>query len=619
MGPAELNPAAGAGSRARLRIAYVVVTAAAVIAAIGIAAPGPRRVNIRWSAAATPAQRVAAERAIGLQRLLRLERSTWSYELHDAAGIERILQQPSVDDTHYIDRDRRTFSPELPSGRARLRQFYQAPELAAIATYWRTLSGALVIVGLALAWPRLRWTYLAFPERVWLTAILVVSAVARIALVAAGGQYYWPDEGRYTEASQMVENLAAGDIESAWSRALASGHPLFKTVAMAPAAIEAQYGRDPRIPATFFALFSVLNIWLLTRIARRLGLTPLEAVWVALLAAASTSLLFYARHLFPYDLAITFGLLALHAGTAREARWRDSVACGAYAACAFLVYYGAWTFGAAACAVHVFGGSSPTMACRRGSLAIAGLVLPIAAVVAVSTVTGEDFFLRLRTFSATVTQGSFEEGWRVPFEYLWQTERLILVLWLGSVAWCLADWRSWRAVSTLRTGLIGLGCLYCALAIPSTWMHLFVVYGRTSRQLVPFFCLVAAPVLLRICASSSRLRRPALTALTALLVAQAALNARPVFSQRFPPEFVSDGEQLAGRLGASRVEEIYTRHLYPPAKVDPPAGYVDVMAAPHPLQFVPYQYEGFNPDEREFLRSTDIRMRILMPGTEGPR
>ena len=618
MGPAAVSPA-GAGSHARLRIAYVVVTAAAVIAAIGIAAPGPRRVNIRWSASATPAQRVAAEQAIGLQRPRRLEAATWSYEVHDVAGVQRILQQPSIDDTHYIDRDRRTFSPEVPSGRARLRQLYQAPVLAAIATNWRTLSGALVIIGLALAWPRLHWTYRAFPERVWLPAILVVSAVARVPLVFAGGQHYWPDEGRYTEASQMVEHLAAGDIESAWSRALASGHPLFKAVAMAPAAIEAQYGRDPRIPATFFGLFSVLNIWLLARIARRLGLTPLDAVWVALLAAASISLLFYARHLFPYDLAITFGLLALYAGTAGDARWRDSAACGAYAACAFLVYYGAWTFGAAACAVHAFGGSSPKIMFRRGLLTLAGLVLPISAVVAVSALTGEDFFLRLRTFSATVAQGSFEEGWRLPFDYLWQTERFLLVLWLGSVAWCLANWRSWRSVRAVRTGLVGLVCLYCALAIPSTWMHLFVVYGRTSRQLVPFFCLVAAPVLLRLFAGSPRLRRPALTAIATLLVAQAAFNARPVFSQRFPPEFVTDGEQLAGRLGASRVEAIYARHLYPPAKVDPPVGYVDVMAAPHPLQFVPYQYEGFDPDERRFLRSTDIRMRILIPSAERPR
>jgi hypothetical protein len=618
VGPAAVDPAT-AGSRAGLRIAYIILAAAAVVAAIGIAAPGPRRVNIRWSASTTPAQRFAAEQTIGLERPRRLEAGTWSYEVQDAAMIQRILQQPAVDDTHYIDRDRRTLSPELPRGRARVRQLYEATVPAAIVMHWRMFAGALLIVGLALAWSRLRWTYRTFPERVWLAAILVVSLAARMALVLAGGQHYWPDEGRYTEAAQMVESLAARDIDSAWSRAMTSGHPLFKTVAMAPAAFEAQYGRDPRIPATFFAMFSVLNIWLLARIARRLGATPLEGVWVALLAAASTSWLFYARHLFPYDLAITFALLALYAGTARERRWRHSVVCGVCAACAFLTYYGAWTLGAAVCAVHVFDAPSWKQRCGRGLLALAGLGVPMSVAVGVSELTGEDFLLRLRTFADTVTQGSFEEGWRVPFEYLWQTERFLLILWLGSVAWCLATWRSWRTVRAVRTGLIGLACLYCTLAVLSTWIPFLVVYGRVSRQLVPFLCLVAAPVLVRMFADTSRFRRPALTAIAVLVVAQAVFNARPVFSQWFPLEFVSEGEQLAGRLGASRVEEIYARHLYPPAKVDPPPGYVDVLAARHPLQFGPYQYDGFVPDERRFLRSTDIRMRILIPGTERPR
>ena len=39
-----------------------------------------------------------------------------------------------------------------------------------------------------------------------------------------------------------------------------------------------------------------------------------------------------------------------------------------------------------------------------------------------------------------------------------------------------------------------------------------------------------------------------------------------------------------------------------------------IKEARHPLQYLPYQYEGYSPAQRQALRSTDIRMRIIAPG-----
>jgi hypothetical protein len=97
---------------------------------------------------------------------------------------------------------------------------------------------------------------------------------------------------------------------------------------------------------------------------------------------------------------------------------------------------------------------------------------------------------------------------------------------------------------------------------------------------------------------------------------QAAINAWPVFAQQFPAEFVSRAERAAGRRGASSPVFLYTEHLYPPETLEPPAGYVEALSAPHPLQFKPYQYEGYTPEQRQLLRSTDIRMRLLIPATD---
>ena len=168
-------------------------------------------------------------------------------------------------------------------------------------------------------------------------------------IVVAGGQFYWPDEDRYRQSRAMVGILAPGEAKPAVSL----DHFLFKAIGRAPAALESAYLEDARIPATFFALFSVVNILLLAGIARRLGADAVESGLVALLFAASTSFLYFTRHLLPYDVAMTFGLLAIRAGITPDMSWRTSLVCGAWASLCFLTYFGYWTFGGAACVIHV--------------------------------------------------------------------------------------------------------------------------------------------------------------------------------------------------------------------------------------------------------------------------
>ena len=113
----------------RKRIAYALLTASAVVAALGIAAPGPRRVNIRWAPSATLAARVAAEQELGVRAVMSREERTWSYEVPDAGLIPKIIQHPLVEDTHHLDRAEATFSPELPPARAAVRGLYEGGPL----------------------------------------------------------------------------------------------------------------------------------------------------------------------------------------------------------------------------------------------------------------------------------------------------------------------------------------------------------------------------------------------------------------------------------------------------------------------------------------------------------
>jgi hypothetical protein len=152
--------------------------------------------------------------------------------------------------------------------------------------------------------------------------------------------------------------------------------------------------------------------------------------------------------------------------------------------------------------------------------------------------------------------------------------------------------------------------------VTSVVLERMVVYGRLARQLVPFASILAAATLARMWRASPR-RRLAATLVLAAVVIQAMLNFYRPLTQVFPPEF----RRLAAKasVGADgRRLLLFAGHIYPtPPPVPPEAGEV-IIARRHPLQFLPYQYEGYTPEERAALRAADIRMRLVLVRPAGP-
>jgi hypothetical protein len=144
--------------------------------------------------------------------------------------------------------------------------------------------------------------------------------------------------------------------------------------------------------------------------------------------------------------------------------------------------------------------------------------------------------------------------------------------------------------------------------------HQFVVYGRLARQMVPFFCLVTAAALCDMRGHLPRRARPVASIVMALLLlGQAVVNFAPPLKQVFPAEFrrPQPGDPRA-QAGATLLA-INAKHLYPgPEPIALPDRYVLVRKAPHPLQYLPYQYEGYTPEQRKALRQADISMRLIL-------
>ena len=344
-------------------------------------------------------------------------------------------------------------------------------------------------------------------------------------------------------------------------------------------------------------------------IARRLGGSRDQAFFAALLATGSTALLYMARHLTSYDLALMFGMFGVFVAVRRPSTMTASVLTGVWAAATFLAYAGAWSLAGAACAIHVLDAGSLRDGIRRTALVAVGGVIVLGVMIIGYGWAGISWLDGLRAFAGTIKQGDFSEGWWLPVAYLWHAEHLLLIGWTVALAWCLWHFREAIHSRLTRAGLVGVICVYASLAIPSTILHRFVVYGRLSRPLVPFLGLIGGAVLATFLARWPRVRLA--TAMVVLCVsAQAAFNFRVPLRQEFPAEFMA----RIGRIYPEPRVFVNARHLFPgPEPTEVPAGYREVASVPHPLEFLPYQYEGYAAEERRLLRAVDIRMRAFVP------
>jgi hypothetical protein len=433
----------------------------------------------------------------------------------------------------------------------------------------------------------------------------------RVVLCLSGGQDYWPDERR-DRPDRVVQGLIDRNYNEIFSSGLDDPHrPFFTALLVIPTAIGRVVGHTPTVKALFFSVASVISIWLLAAIARELGADEVESLLAAGLLAMSTSFLYWSRHVQSYDLAMMFALVALLLGIRRDATVGRLYWCGVLGGLVVLTYLGYWTTVVAVAAFCIMRRSTSLRDDVVNALVMAaGIVTLPGLAIVVSRASGGQMFERLKTYSDMIDQGNFQEGWSLPLEYLWHTEHLLLVLWLASVLWAVTQF---DVSPRVGAGVFGAFLIYALLVAGSVGLSRFVVYGRLTRQVVPFLCLVAAAALSRLWHSPATRARFAAFAIVGVLVIQAAVNFWQPLVQSFPNDFIARNrpeDAVAARY--ERLVWVNAKHLYPgPEPVTLPPHSVTLAVARHPLEFLPYQYEGYTPEGRAALRSTDIRMQLI--------
>ncbi len=439
-----------------------------------------------------------------------------------------------------------------------------------------------------------------------------LAGVLRAALARDGGQFFWPDEARFWTAVNAMGQFRQG----AWHAGLvtlfsSADHLLFKVFSLLPSILF--WRGDPRwVAALFFAGASTWVVWAVGDVSRAAGADDWEALLATGLAAATSCLFYYARHFFPYDLALGILLGALATSLRHPGR---SLLVGAAVAAGFLTYNGYWYLGAV---VLLLQAHRVRWRFRDLAALAGGLAGPVLLVLAMGYALRIDLVHSYLAFSGTVTHGDFGTAWRTIPEYFYVSEHGLALLWLAAVAGAALVLRPERRV-TLWLVLSAL--LALLLVAPSDAVHLFTVSARHTRQLAPLLCLLTAAVLRAAWQRLGKFGAAGVAALAGLVILNAAFGFAAPLRQRFPDQFLDDtyGFRTAAARDLGPYTVVNDRFFDRPELVAPAADAGPVVfAEPHPYQFAPYLYDAYTAAWRADFQGRDLRMRVVRLPSGGP-
>jgi hypothetical protein len=475
-----------------------------------------------------------------------------------------------------------------------------------------------------------------------LATILIISFVLRVVLAAQGGQYFFGDEVRYDRGVQLYLAILNGHATIIGNILGKPEHALFVWLGAAMTAgqhLLAQltpYGDWSKpentgftiwLGACLLAQFSTLNIYLVYHIARTAGATAAESIGSALLMAVSNTNFYYARHLLPYDAALSAALGAMACGFSRRTS-RSAFVSGVLTGIAYGLYNGYWFFVPSLWVIYLTIQWRWPERWRLVGWWTTGLGGALAAPAFMGTMAGgTKYWITMVAFSRTVTQGLFSEGWSLPWEFLWHSEGLMGLLVIGSIAFAVLVARYRRKPVEARVWilLLTLGGTYALLVLASCGLDLFVVYARTVKPFVPLFCLLGGWAWSRILGA----RPLGFVDVGLVVVGIAFVHFRPHFGRMFPREVEIAVLRHFGnpKHTLSVSGSLYIPLAQPVTRPDlalvngqllyPVHGYLGfpegrvLLRIPNPISYLPFQYESHTPGERTFLRSHNLSICLI--------
>ena len=485
---------------------------------------------------------------------------------------------------------------------------------------------------------------------------MLIAYVFRLLLIVNAGQLYFPDERRYRKRSvPIADMLFQGD----WTTALRatirySEHPGLAAALLPPALFHrltyelggqpqtwAEYWQnqtgDFRVSALIFAIPSVLCIAMIYFITLQAGAEKAEALLSALFFGASNSFFIYSKHFLPYDGSMFIALTALFASLRlRHAGPGGALLVGALLFCSFWIWNGQIffliTIALLYCVLLVR--KRQDLILRPMAMAAGAMLLFVPICLANYFVFQIDVLARLYTFAGTATQGNHAEGIIFPFLYFEASEGATALVWAAGILLANRHLRAQQAEAghRLRLWFFALVFLYLLMSLFSSGLHLFVLYGRTARNLIPFAAMICGFSFAR---WLKKRDYRGLSLLITLICLFAAANFLPAIEQQYYREFtrrvhqeyesvcfsktLSPPARITGWFlnpakADARYQLINAGYYYPIGTLtEPPAGEV-ILKVAHPFMYKPWQFVGMSREMRDIINRDGFYMWLIDTG-----
>ncbi len=491
----------------------------------------------------------------------------------------------------------------------------------------------------------------------FLLILMLVAYLLRLLLIVNGGQFYFPDEGRYQRRSvRAVDSLFQADFRSAIDKVLAyDKHHGFTAVGLVPAIVHRAVfylrpapgytwttywlGRDNdyRISALIFAIPSVLSIGMVYLLARRAGAGETEALIAAFLLAASNTFFIFSKHFLPYDSSLLIGLAALWlAIPGQQTSVKHAIAVGIATFLCVWVYFGHITL-VLMIAMIFCAYLAPNLraaAIRAFGMAIGALLIAMPLFLYSSFVLDIDIVSEAIIFSGTVSQGEYSEGSVFPILYLGNAEAGVALFWMIGVivaAGMLARQPQSPDLQRVKLWFACLIVLYLLMVLFSAGLQIFVVYGRIARTLVPFLVMLSAFVFAPWLTNRGK---KAFAVFVGVISILALANFLPAIRQEYYIEIANRSRQEYGQLSyestlndpastvgvygkenpLGRYKLLNAGYFYPITEMtDLPDGEV-LKKVVHPFNHRPWQYEGMTPEMRDIINRDGLYIWLIDKG-----
>jgi len=382
-----------------------------------------------------------------------------------------------------------------------------------------------------------------------LIVLLLFSVVIRLILIFNGGERLHDDGPEFFGHSKnLYKHLVLHDWNGFFSTKV-FGHWGGAMLGSMAFFITSPWLTPAQIYTIFFAIPSIVNIYLLFRIALLFGGSQKTALIAAGLYTLSFSGFYQVQHGLYYDFSLLFFLLGIIFTLKAKHNKSALLLSGLFYFLCFFSYYGYWTVsfgGMLFLAYHNKKNLNDFFI--RGLIGASGFLIPLGLFFLIGYKYGVNYFQHFLKFSQTITHGNFEQGHEIPFLFLWNAEGLLSLVWLS----CLLVSFFYKKEYAIKCSLIAILLIYGLWISGSNLFESFVVYGRLVKSIVPLLCLNTAFVM-------SSINTRSLLVIFILLIPNPLINAW----RNWPPTYFQDITKYERALrktqGNDRIIKLTTR------------------------------------------------------------